>query len=116
MLRTGARRPAVGIRGIGDRAVSMAVAMAGQEFPTTISGFPEAQSLMIPSRIGEVQRAGGVIRSLWVGRALSTQAGVVSLLPRVARRSGAEKSLARPIGLPPLKRRGPKKVDSTELS
>jgi hypothetical protein len=28
--------------------------------------------LMIPSRIGEVQRAGGVIRSLWVGRALST--------------------------------------------
>jgi hypothetical protein len=64
MLRTGARRPAVevavGTRRIGDRAVSMAV----QEFPTTISGFPEAQSLMIPSRIGEVQRAGGVIRSL----------------------------------------------------
>jgi hypothetical protein len=67
MLRTGARRPAVevavGTRRIGDRAVSMAVAMARQEFPTTTSGFPEAQSLMIPSRIGEVQRAGGVIRS-----------------------------------------------------
>ena len=54
---------AVGPRRIGDRAVSMAVAMAGQEFPTTISGFPEAQSLMILSRIGEVQRAGGEIRS-----------------------------------------------------
>jgi hypothetical protein len=67
MLRTGARRlaleVAVGTRRIGDRAVSMTVAMAGQELPTTISGFPEAQSLMIPSRIGEVQRAGGVIRS-----------------------------------------------------
>ena len=63
MLRTGARRPAVevavGTRRIGDRAVSMAVAMAGQEFPTTISGFPEAQSLMILSRIGEVQRRVG---------------------------------------------------------
>ena len=61
-------RPAVGVavgtRRIGDRAVLMAVPMAGQEFLTTISGFPEAQSLMIPSRIGEVQRAGGVIRSL----------------------------------------------------
>ena len=74
MLRTGARRPAVavGTRRIGDQAVLMAVPMAGQEFLTTISGFPEAQSLMIPSRIGEVQRAGGEIRSLWVGRALST--------------------------------------------
>jgi hypothetical protein len=37
----------------------------GQEFLTTISGFPEAQSLMIPSRIGAAQRVGGVIRSRW---------------------------------------------------
>jgi hypothetical protein len=69
MLRTGARRPAaaveVGTRSIGDRAVSMAVALAGPEFPTTISGFPAAQSLMIPSRIGEARQAGGVIRSRW---------------------------------------------------
>ena len=50
---------------IGDRAVLMAVPMAGQEFLTTISGFPEAQSLMIPSRIGAAQRVGGVIRSRW---------------------------------------------------
>jgi hypothetical protein len=67
VLRTGARRPAaevaVGTHRSGDRAVSMAVAIAGQEFPTTISGFPEALFLMIPSRIGEAQRAGGVIRS-----------------------------------------------------
>ena len=67
MLRTGARRRAVvvavGTRRIGDRAVLMAVPMAGQEFLTTISGFPEAQSLMIPSRIGAAQRVGGVIRS-----------------------------------------------------
>ena len=52
-------------RRIGGRAVSMAVAMAGQEFLTTISGFSEAQSLMIPSRIGAAQRVGGVIRSRW---------------------------------------------------
>jgi hypothetical protein len=39
--------------------------MAGQEFLTTISGFPEAQSFMIPSLIGAAQRAGGVIRSRW---------------------------------------------------
>jgi hypothetical protein len=69
VLRTGARRPAVeaalGTRRIGDRAVSMAVATAGQEFPTTISGFPEAQSLMIPSRIGEDRPADGVIHSRW---------------------------------------------------
>jgi hypothetical protein len=71
MHRTGARRPAVeaavGTRRIGDRAVSMAVAIAGQEFPTTISGFPEAQSLTIPSRIGEARPTGGVIRSRSVG-------------------------------------------------
>jgi hypothetical protein len=67
MLRTGARRPAVvvavGTRRIG--AVLMAIPMAGQEFLTTISGFLEAQSLMIPSRIGAAQRVGGVIRSRW---------------------------------------------------
>jgi len=51
--------------GSGDRAVLMAVPMAGQAFLTTISGFPEAQSLMIPSRIGAAQRVGGVIRSRW---------------------------------------------------
>ena len=58
-------RPAVevGARRIGDRAVSMAVVIAGQQFPTTISGFPEAQSLTIPSRIGEARPTGGVIRS-----------------------------------------------------
>ena len=75
MLRTGARRPAVevavGTRRIGDRAVSMAVAITGQEFPTTISGFPEAQSLTIPSRIGEVRPEGGVIRSRSVGSLVS---------------------------------------------
>jgi hypothetical protein len=63
MLRIGARRPAVGVavgtRLIGDRAVLMAVL----EFPTTISTFPEAPSLMIPSRIGEAQQAAGVIHS-----------------------------------------------------
>src|ERR1700726_4779391 len=63
MLRTGARRPAgvvaVGNRRIGDRAVLMAVPMAGQEFLTTISGVPEAQSFMIPSRIGAAQGVGG---------------------------------------------------------
>jgi hypothetical protein len=71
VLRTGARRPvaevAVGTHRSGDRAVSMAVAIAGQEFPTTTFGFPEAQSLTIPSRIGEARPEGGVIRSRLVG-------------------------------------------------
>jgi hypothetical protein len=59
---------------IRDRAVLMAdgFRMAGQEFPTTTSGFPAALSLMIPSRIGEARQAGGVIRSRW-GKRLRQQ-------------------------------------------
>jgi hypothetical protein len=50
---------------IGDRTVTMAggARMAGQEFPTTISGFLGAQSSIIPSPTGEARQAGGVIRS-----------------------------------------------------
>ena len=54
---------------IGGRTVTMAagVCMAGQEFPTTMSGFPEARSSIIPSQIGEARPEGGVIRSRSVG-------------------------------------------------
>src|SRR5215813_375609 len=52
---------------IRDRAVLIAdgVPMGGQEFLTITSGFPGAQSLMTPSRIGEARPAAGVIRSRW---------------------------------------------------
>jgi len=66
VARTGTRRLVVnGTPHIRDRAVLMAgrVPTGGQEFRTTMSGFLVAQSLMIPSRIGEVRLAGGVIRS-----------------------------------------------------
>jgi hypothetical protein len=58
-----------GVGLIGGRTVTMAggVRMAGQEFPTTISGFPAAQSSIIPSLIGEAQPEGGVIRSRSAG-------------------------------------------------
>ena len=51
---------------IGGQALIMAggVPMAGRVSRLTGSTFPVAQSLIIPSRIGEAPRAGGVIRNL----------------------------------------------------
>jgi hypothetical protein len=68
MVRTGTRRPVVGVVAgtlLRDRAVLMAdgVPMRGREFPPTGSGVPAAAPLIIPSQIGEVPMGGGVIRS-----------------------------------------------------
>ena len=60
---------------IGGQTAFMAgvVPMAGRGSRLTGSTFPAAQSLIIPSQIGEAQRAGGVIRSLVRGYSVVPQ-------------------------------------------